>query len=83
MGEEGGRKMKGILLFRLPEENGEFMLAKRGSEWACVLQNVDKKLRDCLKYGHSFVCVSDALEGIRNYLNEEMQDANLSFDDLN
>ena len=75
--------MKAILEFTLPEENGEFMLAKRGSEWACVLQAVDEQLRDCLKYGHSFACVSDVLEGIRNNLNEEMQDANLTFDDLN
>lgn len=75
--------MKGILVFRLPEENYEFMLAKRGSEWANTLYDVDRKLRDCLKYGHTFASVVEALEGIRNYLNEEMQSSNLTFDDLN
>jgi len=75
--------MKAILRFDLPEENNEFMLAKRGSEWANVLYDVDKKLRDCLKYGHTYGTVGDVLDDIRNFLNEEMQGANLTFDDLN
>lgn len=75
--------MKGMLIFRLPQEDNEFMLAKRGSEWANVLYNIDKKLRDCLKYGHTYDTVGDVLDGIRNFLNEEMHDSNLTFDDLN
>lgn len=75
--------MKGILRFNLPEENNEFMLAKRGSEWANTLYDVDRKLRDCLKYGHSYTSINEALESIRDYLNEEMQISNLTFDDLN
>lgn len=75
--------MKAILEFKLPEEDNEFKLAVRGSEWANTLYDVDRKLRDCLKYGHSFASVNDALEGIRDFLNKEMQDINLTFDDLN
>ena len=75
--------MKAILRFILPEENNEFMLAKRGSEWASALYDVDKKLRDCLKYGHSYASVMDALDDIRDFLNEEMRSSNLTFDDLN
>lgn len=75
--------MKAILRFDLPEENNEFMLAKRGSEWANALYNVDKKLRDCLKYGHHYTSIDEALDSIREFLNEDMRDVNLTFDDLN
>ncbi len=75
--------MKATLEFSLPEENNEFMLAKRGSEWANIVFNIDKKLRDCLKYGHTYNTIVVALEGIRSFLTEEMQDSNLTFDDLN
>lgn len=75
--------MKAILGFDLPKENNEFMLAKRGSEWANALYNLDRKLRDCLKYGHSYPSIVDALEDIRGFLNEEMRSSNLTFDDLN
>ena len=77
--------MKAILRFTLPEENNDFMLAKKGSEWANVLYTVDKRLRDWLKYGlpPTFKSAERALEGIREILNEEMQASNLTFDDLN
>lgn len=77
--------MKAILEFDLPEENNEFMLAKRGSEWACALQNIDEQLRDWLKYGlpPTFKTADCALEAVREYIHEGMQDSNLTFDDLN
>ncbi len=75
--------MKAMLRFDLPEENNEFMLAKRGSEWANMLFDVDRKLRDCLKHGHSFTSADNALDGIRDFLNEGMRDSSLTFDDLN
>jgi len=80
--------MKGILRFDLPEENNEFMLAKKGSEWANVLYTVDKRLRDWLKYGFPptpspFESVRDTLESVRVCIHEEMQASNLTFDDLN
>ena len=77
--------MKAILRFSLPEENSEFMLAKKGSEWANVLYTVDDHLRNWLKHGlpPTFKSAERALEGIREVLNEEMQASNLTFDDLN
>lgn len=77
--------MKAVLRFNLPEENGEFMLAKRGSEWANVLYTIDKQLRDWLKYGLplTFKSAERALEGVRDSIQEEMQYSNLTFDDLN
>lgn len=70
----------GILKFNLPEEDSEFMLAKRGHEWAYALQSIDDQLREFVKYGHKFISAMDAVEGIRKLLYNEMQDRNLTFD---
>lgn len=79
--------MKVILEFNLPEEDNEFKLAVRGSEWANTLYLIDKQLRDWLKYElpPTFRSAETirALEDVRDRIQEEMQDANLTFDDLN
>lgn len=75
---------QGILEFELPEEDREFMLAKRGGEWASTLWEVDRRIRDWLKYGGDTLDSADAaLEKVREWIREEMQGSNLTFDDLN
>jgi len=62
--------MKAKLEFDLPEDNQDFKLAQRGSEYFCVIWNVLQEIRKYLKYGHDFKSVDEALEKIRELLYE-------------
>jgi hypothetical protein len=71
--------VKATLEFDLPEEREEFELASNGIRWMCVLNDVDETLRSCIKHGHEFKSVDDALERIRCVINERMSDEGLTF----
>lgn len=65
--------MKAILEFNLPEENGEFLMAQRGGDYFSYLWDLDQQLRSWLKHNsHEFETVNEALEAIREGLNNEV-----------
>jgi hypothetical protein len=71
--------MKAILKFDLPEEQHEFQLANEATAWHSVVWGVDQKLRHYLKYGDTFKSPDEALEEIRKFLYNEINDQNLQF----
>jgi hypothetical protein len=61
---------KVTLTYTLPDENNQFKLAQRGSEYYCVIVETLNRIRVCLKHGHNFKSADEALEQIREYLSE-------------
>ena len=59
----------------------EFSNAYNGAAWKFVVWDVDKKLRDALKYGHSYKSADDALEDIRKEVYDAIDNWGLSFDE--
>lgn len=68
------------LTFNIPEERQEFEMACKGSEWQGVVFDVDKYLRDKLKYGKLSTGASDTLEDFRTYLRGCLEERKLSLD---
>ena len=62
--------MKAKLEFDLPEENNEFKLAQRGSDYFGVIWDTLNFIRGCLKYGHQYKTPDEALEETRKQLSE-------------
>ena len=60
--------MKAILEFNLPEEECEHKIASRAMAWALVSWDMNKWLRDKLKYGHSYKDADAALDAARDAL---------------
>ena len=60
--------MEAILKFILPEEQDAFEGAIRGADYRDILRNLDRKLRNWLKYGDDFNDSTEALEEVRTYL---------------
>lgn len=69
--------MKGKLEFNLPEEQEEFRLALDGSKCNIILFNISQKLRSWLKYDHEFKSADEALEAVREYFWEEIEDKHI------
>lgn len=59
--------MKAILEFTLPDDQYEYDCARRGQAAICILSDMDRKLRDALKYGTPLT-----LEELRSWLGDEM-----------
>lgn len=73
--------MKGILEFNLPEDESDFKKAQQGGALMQVLWNVDRKLRDIVKYEDGLSSeVRGAYSNIRTFLHEEMREAGLEFE---
>lgn len=72
--------MEAILKFQLPEEQEDFSHAINGLSWALTVWKINQKLRDWLKHGHQFQSADEALEKVRDYLREVLEDKNLSLD---
>ena len=69
---------KVILEFNMPEEEREAQFALQGESYACVLKNLDQKLRDITKYennpfggGEATKEQIELAEQIRQYLREQ------------
>jgi len=62
------------LTFNLPDEDAEFRLAVNASSWHTVAWEVDQQLRSEIKYASDDTseAVIDALQKVRDYLNEVM-----------
>lgn len=74
--------MKATLTFSLPEDRDEHEVAVHAMDWKLVASSLDGWLRGCLKYGHSFDLVNDALEACRAELREQMESRGLGGEDL-
>lgn len=74
--------MKARLEFNLPEEKCEFNIASRSMEWALTVWDIDQKLREWLKYGAEFKRSVDALEHLRSYIHELLDERGISLDDI-
>lgn len=65
--------MKAILEFDLPEDNYQYKAAIQGADLKLIVATLDNMLRGYLKYGHDFQSANDAIQSIRNTLNEDLQ----------
>ncbi len=72
-------EMKAILEFNLPEEQAEYRLANEAGDWYSVVWEIDQRLRQHLKYGHTIKSADEALMEIRKLLYEELTDRGLDF----
>lgn len=59
---------KAQLTFILPEENNEFNLANRGSEYFCTIFEALNKIREIIKYREISEETENALEEVRDIL---------------
>lgn len=64
--------MKAILKFNLPEDKNKLIWAQRGESYYSVLRELDQNLRGYLKYNHKFGDVREALEHIRDFINNSV-----------
>ena len=65
---------KGKLEFELPEERYEFDAASRAQDFVSALNEIERMIRDRLKYGEN---VSENEERFLNMLREEIWEARL------
>lgn len=62
--------MKAVLVFNLPEDSAEHLLALSGPGLSAVVDDLDNMLRGWLKYGHEFKDADSALQAVRDALTE-------------
>lgn len=60
-----------MLVFKLPENEEEHLLAVNGARYHSALWNIDQQCRSWLKHGHSFESAEQALEAVRRLIVEE------------
>jgi hypothetical protein len=70
--------VKAILEFNLPEEEFEHWAAVRARSLIEVISDLDKQLRDWLKYDHKFETADDALEKVRDDLWKNIKENDLT-----
>ena len=69
---------KAKLIFKMPDEAGEFEHAAKGSDWRAMVQMLDNRLRDALKYEEDLsVEKRDALNHCRQLIQRGVDEANL------
>jgi hypothetical protein len=66
------------LTFTLPEEQEEFYLAAKGSDWRIVVEDMDAHLRSKLKYEDLPEDVDKALDAARQHLHALVAERGLS-----
>jgi hypothetical protein len=66
------------LTFTLPEEQEEFYLAAKGSEWRIIVEDLDAHLRSRLKHEDLSEDVHAALDRARTHLYELLEGRQLS-----
>jgi hypothetical protein len=74
--------MKAILEFNLPEDQQYYDACSHGMDWALVAWELDQELRKLLKYGNDFKSIDDALESVREKLNDFVVDYGLDFNSI-
>lgn len=66
--------MRAILVYRLPDEQGEFDAARTGSEARRVLWEIDQHCRNLLKYGEPSGETREFAERIREMIPGDLLD---------
>ena len=74
---------RACLVFRLPEERGEYYFARRGGDYYCVLSEVSREIHRRLKHEAQ---LSEEARGVYRAVGKiiasEMDFRGLSFDDV-
>jgi hypothetical protein len=60
---------KATLTFKLPEEDGEFLLAKNGGKYFSALCEIRTEMRNHWKYGKKIKECWEAIEAVINDIN--------------
>ena len=68
--------MKAILEFELPEDREEYVAASRGMDWALLAWDIDKFIRNKIKYEQDR---DGVLQLVRNELNFQMEEKGLKY----
>ena len=69
---------KGKLIFDLPEENDEFEQSYNGPKWRSMVQQLDNRLRDELKYNELLtIDRREAYEHARQLIQRGLDENNL------
>ena len=64
--------MKATLTFDLPEEREDYHTATHATDYRAVLSNTDEWARQCVKYGHTFKSVEEALDELRKRIHDDL-----------
>jgi hypothetical protein len=73
--DEHDAPIKATLEFKLPEAHIELMLAANAGAVAGVVRDMDNQLRNLLKYGHAFKTADEALQSVRDFLTETIDNS--------
>ena len=69
---------KGKLTFKLPDEQAEFEHAYNGPKWRAMVQKLDNRLRDSLKYDEKLsIADRTAIELTRSLIQRGLDENNL------
>ena len=68
------------LTFDLPDEQDEYDDACHGDRWRHIVQDMERHLRDCAKYGSSYHDVHEALVQLREKLYDLADEKGLHLD---
>ena len=69
---------KGKLTFKLPDEQAEFEHAYNGPKWRAMVQQLDDRLRDSLKYDEKLsIADRTAIELTRSLIQRGLDENNL------
>jgi hypothetical protein len=71
---------KVTITFDLPEEQSEFDCAINAGNFKNAIWNFEQQLRSWYKYHHHFKTADDAIQGIRNYFYQCLNEHNVSTD---
>jgi len=72
--------MKAKLEFDLPEDKDEFNVASNAMDWVLIAWDIEQQCRDWVKYdNHRFKTIEEALQGVRDIINEAMAEKGVRF----
>ena len=72
--------MKAKLEFNLPEDKDEFNVASKAMDWALIVWDIEQQCRDWIKYeNHEFKTIEEALQGVRDMVQEVMDENGVQF----
>ena len=72
--------MKAKLEFDLPKDEEQFNVASKAMDWALIAWDIEQQCRDWVKYdNHQFKTIEEALQGVRDIINEAMAEKGVRF----
>jgi hypothetical protein len=72
--------MKSYIEFELPADEEQFNIASKAMDWALIAWDIDQQCRDWVKYdNHQFKSIEEALQGVRDIINEAMAEKGVRF----